>query len=946
MPKSVFKRSIALLLAAALVSGGVHTAAANNNTDSDAAAVIGESSEYMSYIDDNAEIPSAEDSAEVVLDNAIPADGAELKKESEYNGCKALVWENGNGNISAEFNIPATALYNIELTYYLPEAGVEPEPGIMIDGKYPYSDLEKVTVPREWKNSGAVREDADGNQLTPEQVESGRYITSVLKDFSGVNTEPYLVRLTAGKHTVTLVSPKQTIAISSLEFTPPEKTENYQKPTKKEQNDTSPIVIEGEDALYKSSNTLIPQSDTQDSGMSPASPYKQKLNYIGGSSYNSPNDTLVWGFEVKASGYYKLAVRYKQADVVNGESLRWLKIDGKTPFEECKAIRFKYNPRWTLFNFADDKSEPYYFYLEEGKHEISLEVTMGGMSEYYRRLAQVTEALGDEYIGIVKITGDTPDANRDYELFNQIPDLNKRLGEYSEKLSGIVNDMQSFTGKLGSQYIAAMKNMIRVLDAMIDKPYTAHQYVKDYYTNYSTLSSWLYDMKNMPLSIDWLEFCPSGSETEYKKSGVLKNFIFGAKRLIYSFSADYGKTAAAADGEQIRLWVNWGRDQTMVLDTLIRDDFTAETGISVKLEQVNASLINGILAGNFPDVSLYMSRTDPVNLGIRGALADLTEFDDCKEVFARFQDGAELPYRYKGALYALPDSQNFFIMFYRKDILENLGLSVPKTWAEFLNTATVIQQNNLEVYVPYTQIVAATTVNGGIGGLNLLPTLMLQNGLSFYNKEQTATDMTNPAALAVFKDWTDFYLDYQFVKEADFYNRFRVGTMPLGIAQYSVYLTLYDAAPEIKNRWAVASVPSTDGGNGYVAGSGTGCAIVKKSSHKKAAWEFLKWWTSAETQTRYSGNVESVLGMLGRPQTSNVKALESLAWNAEDKENIVEQWKNVREIPEIPGSYYLTRSVDQAFWQVINGKANVKDAVVKWSRVADSEIERKIKEYS
>ena len=105
MPKSVFKRSIALLLAAALVSGGVHTAAANNNTDSDAAAVIGESSEYMSYIDDNAEIPSAEDSAEVVLDNAIPADGAELKKESEYNGCKALVWENGNGNISAEFNI-------------------------------------------------------------------------------------------------------------------------------------------------------------------------------------------------------------------------------------------------------------------------------------------------------------------------------------------------------------------------------------------------------------------------------------------------------------------------------------------------------------------------------------------------------------------------------------------------------------------------------------------------------------------------------------------------------------------------------------------------------------------------------------------------------------------------------------------------------------------------
>lgn len=942
MPKSVFKRSIALLLAAALVSGGVPGDAAGNTESGKAAAVS--VSEYTEYTAENAAVPNAESDIEAALENAQGSLGAEFRLAADYNGEKALLWENGEGGITFEFTAASAGLYNIELTYYLPESGVEPEIGVMTDGKYPYSELEKAALPREWKNSGAAREDEDGNQLTPEQVESGRYITRRLKDSSGVNTEPYLVSLTAGRHTVTILSPNQTVAISAIRFVSPEKTEKYRKPTN-EKTDAETLIIEGEDAAYKSSNTLIPQSDTQDSGMSPASPYKQKLNYIGGSSYNSPNDTLVWEFEVEKSGYYSLALRYKQADVVNGESLRQLKIDGSTPFEECREIRFKYNPRWTVFDFGDENGEPYYFYLENGKHEISLEVTLGEMSEYYRRLEEVAEALGDEYIGIVKITGDSPDVNRDYELFNQIPELNKRLSEYSEKLSGIISDMQSFTGKLGSQYIAAMKNMKRVIDTMRGRPYTAHQYVKDYYTNYSTLSSWLYDMKNMPLSVDWLELVPSGAETEYTKTGFFGNLIFGAKRLIYSFSADYEKKPSD-NKEQIRLWVNWGRDQTMVLDTLIREDFTAKTGISVKLEQVNASLINGILAGNFPDVSLYMARTDPVNLGIRGALADLTEFDDCGEVLSRFQTGAELPYSYNGALYALPDTQNFFIMFYRRDILENLGLTVPKTWTEFLNTATVIQQNNLEVYVPYTQIVAATTVNGGIGGLHLLPTLMLQNGLSFYNEEQTATALTSPKALSVFKYWTDFYRDYQFVKEADFYNRFRVGTMPLGIAQYSVYLTLYDAAPEIKNRWAVACVPSTDGGNGFVAGSGTGCGIVKKSKHKAAAWEFLKWWTAADTQVRYSGNVESVLGMLGRPQTSNVEALGALAWNAEDKANILKQWESVREIPEIPGSYYLTRSVDQAFWQVINGKASVKDAVVKQSRVADSEIERKIKEYS
>ena len=34
-------------------------------------------------------------------------------------------------------------------------------------------------------------------------------------------------------------------------------------------------------------------------------------------------------------------------------------------------------------------------------------------------------------------------------------------------------------------------------------------------------------------------------------------------------------------------------------------------------------------------------------------------------------------------------------MYYRKDIMEKLGLSVPKTWEEFKHAATVIQRNNI-----------------------------------------------------------------------------------------------------------------------------------------------------------------------------------------------------------------------------------------------------------
>jgi len=400
----------------------------------------------------------------------------------------------------------------------------------------------------------------------------------------------------------------------------------------------------------------------------------------------------------------------------------------------------------------------------------------------------------------------------------------------------------------------------------------------------------------------------------------------------------------------VRLWVNWGQDQAAVLNSLIEDSFTPKSGIKVQLEIVNASLINGILAGNFPDLSLQMTRTEPVNLGIRGALYDLKQFDDYEQVLKRFQDGAEKPYEYENALYALPDTQSFYVMFYRTDIFEQLGLSVPETWEEFLYVSTIIQRNNMSVYAPYTQITTSTTVNVGIGSLNLYPTLMSQNGLSLYNEKLNATALDKKQAIRVFEDWTDFYTEYNFYKEADFYNRFRVGVMPLGIAPYNVYMTLYSAAPEIQGRWKVALVPGTkteDGSvNHTVAGAGTGCSIIQKSNRKAEAWEFLKWWTSADTQSRYSNNVESILGTIGRIQTSNIEAFNKLAWDKDDVTVLNKQWALVDEIPEVPGSYYLTRAIDQAYWSVVNGQSSSKDAIVKWSQMADDEIERKIKEYS
>ncbi|MBO5211089.1 MAG: extracellular solute-binding protein, partial [Clostridia bacterium] len=165
------------------------------------------------------------------------------------------------------------------------------------------------------------------------------------------------------------------------------------------------------------------------------------------------------------------------------------------------------------------------------------------------------------------------------------------------------------------------------------------------------------------------------------------------------------------------------------------------------------------------------------------------------------------------------------------------------------------------------------------------------------------------------------------------------------IAPLGTYMNLYSAAPEIAGRWSIGLIPASENGDRTIAGAGTGCGIIKKSENKEEAWEFLKWWTSAETQTRYNNNVESILGMIGRTTTANVEAFQNLAWDKEHLEVLEAQRLQVKEVPEVPGSYYLSRAVDQAFWSVVNGESNSKDAVMKWSKVADDEIARKIKEY-
>lgn len=875
--------------------------------------------------------------------------------KSEYSS-KDVVYKLDGAVLEAQpiefnINIENDGLYAIGMSYKsLDNAKDDITIGLKIDGEFLFSNMEDLKFPRMWCDSDGINADAFGNEYVPEQVLYEGYYYYEAYDDALEATEKFMVNLTAGEHTVTIIPQSGKCAIEYFKFAATAQTQKYQAPkdnSKYYKGD--PIIVEGEDAIVKSSYFLVGNAEQGSLEVTPNNIEKRLINYIG-NNWSQVGDTIVWKTPELKEGYYQLGFSFRQNEVIGAKSYRTLKIDGVSPFLEAENVGFKYGDNWQKSVFAYDadgnekngEETPYLIYLSEGSHEISMTVTASDMSIVRTKLTQAVAEMGDLYVDITKITGETVDIYRDYDLFKQISDMLPRLENINSLLQDSADTLLEVTGeKSGSNYSVIM-NMLQTVNLMLNNKYEAHRYKNTYYTNYCSVSSVLMDLRSMPLQLDKITLSAPNTEP-FEKNSFFKKLAFSTKRFFWSFVDDYGQDTIVGDTAKedgsLTIWVNWGRDQAQVLQALIERKFTPKTGIKVNLKLVNASIIQAVLSGKGPDCVLQHGRTEPVNLAMRGVLYDLTEFDDYKEVLNRFQTGADIPYWYKGGLYGLPDTQSFYVLFYRKDILAEYGIEVPETWEDLDLACKLLMRNNMNICLP-----ASTSTD------SLFPTMLLQNGLNLYSDDGMSTNMLTSDSAEIFEQWTNYYTKLKVPISMDFYNRFRTGTTPLGISAYTLYTTLKVAAPEIDGLWGFAPIPGTlqeDGSVSHVsAGTGTACSILKMTKNPEAAWEFLKWWTDADTQLQYSNDVETILGPSGRVAVANKEALESLTWDDGALESLVEARSQVTEVPEYPGSYYVQRAIYQAYWNVVSNSKNTKDMMMKFGTEANNEIARKWKQYT
>lgn len=869
-----------------------------------------------------------------------------------------MQWANQEGSVSWTVNIPETGVYNIKMIYEALESNTnDVEFSLLIDGESPYATASRITLSKRWINESEIKQDSRQNDIRPGQISTPCWQETPLEDIDGLFNEPLEFYMEAGEHTITFESEKAEFAVKSFTFYQYEAPAAYTAPSDSDltQAQGQKITLEGETAAYKSSRTLYPTSDKSSyltSSANGSSPTKTRYNTIGSGSWTQSTQTVTWEFNVDKAGYYKIGIRGRQDQMRGMYSNRRLYVNGEVPCLEANQIKFYYDTDWSITTPKSENGDDLYFYLKAGTNTISLEAVPGEIGEIMGDLDELVYNINSYYRQIRQITGPDPDEYNNYMIDTAIPSIVPDFKEYAQTLRDKKAEIEKLSGSGGTE-AETLEKMAIVLDKCIKKPDLIPEMMSQIKDNITSVSSFVNQYREQPLEVDMIEVATSDQDFTSCDKSFFGSLGFGFKGFIGSFFEDYN-ALSDEDESAMECWVMLGRDNAEALQQLISSEYnpTAKTKINLKL--VQGGIVEATFAGKGPDLALFMGGDFPIQLAARGVLTDLTTFSDFDEVKSRFADDATVLYQYNGGTYGLPCDQTFPMLFYRSDILSEYGIDPAtdlNTWDGLLNCLPTLQRNYLEVglILPVMTSTGGTTQVSAITEPgNTFAMLLLQQGLNYYNEEQTKTTFDTQEAVNAFDTWTKFYTTYSFQQTYDAFTRFRTGDMPVVIQNYTFYNQLSVAAPEIKGCWGFQPVPGTvqeDGTINHAANSnGSGAIIFTKAADQEGAWDFIKWFTSTDAQVKYGNNIESILGTMGRYATANEEALQQLSWTTSEVNLLLDQLNSQVEIPIIPASYGVTRNVMNAFRAVVNDYDNARDTLFWYNKDINDEITRKLED--
>lgn len=856
--------------------------------------------------------------------------------EEVIDGETALCWRTGMGSVTFHVQVPEKGQYAIAIRYaMLDSASSQIERGVMINGQRPFEGSEAFLLSRQFEDAEyPFRKNEYGNDIRPQQNGVYSALETVLMERSAKDTNPLLFSFEAGENTLTLTGVKGSVAILGITLKAPEEIPTYadyiaqyadEKPA------VSVIAVEAEQILHRSSKS-IQNLTFQTPNVTPLEAGKKLLNAIGGDSWKSAHDYVEWRITVPETGLYCLGFNYNQGYNMALTSFRTLTVDGEVPFREAEAIGFPFKSDWGRLIPGGD--EPYMLYLTEGEHVLRLSVTNAPYAEAWQRLHAVVTEMKSLDLYIKEIIGSDSDVYRIWKLEKYIPTI-------AEDLQRMVAELEAVHEMLGD-VIGSDRNLGTFDAAISDLRELAENHNKiakrtDALSSiYTTLSNWEDSIMSQPLALDRILLAGSTETLPKTEKGFFDSASYLISSVVSSFF-EQDSMSSSADQDVVTVWVQRNRDYVDMMQLLADEYFTPQTGIKVKVSYCPSGtqlLVLANAAGEQPDVVTGTDITLPFEFGIRNALVDLSKLDGFDEIVSHLPQGSRIPSYFSGAEYGIAEEVKVKVLFYRTDVCEQLGIEVPQTWDEMTQVLSTLLQQNYAFFYPYGDYL----------------TFFFQNDVDVYTDDGLHLAFANEKGFAAYKQWTELYVKYGLQAQmSSFYQHFRIGDVPMGIADIDQYIQFDMAAPDISGSWAVALVPGTVAEDGVLqrwqAGSQT-CAVMFKTNETREAraWEFLKWWLSTDTQYLFAESMENNYGEEFRWFSANMAVLAQQNWPEETKAVLLEQMRWYKQLPMVPGGSYMTsRELWNAWTRIVVDKGNYREEIE--TAIEDIELEISIKQW-
>ncbi|RSX53601.1 extracellular solute-binding protein [Bifidobacterium goeldii] len=243
-------------------------------------------------------------------------------------------------------------------------------------------------------------------------------------------------------------------------------------------------------------------------------------------------------------------------------------------------------------------------------------------------------------------------------------------------------------------------------------------------------------------------------------------------------------------------------------------------------------------AGSAPDI-IQMDQYKFPNLVIDQQVQDISQY--VKDTKSDFIDSAWNVVTYGGNQYAVPQDSGPVAMMYRKDLFEQYGIEVPKTWDEYVAAAKKLHEANPDVYI------AQFSPNEE----EMFVQDIYQAGGSYLDSDGekwkvTINDKKTTAKVA--ERWQELFdgglLKTEQMWTPEYWSDVNAGKIATIIRASWFPVLLQENAPDLSGKWAVAPTPSDSGDGPYANTGGSVDAVTTLCKHPAEAAKFITWLNS------------------------------------------------------------------------------------------------------